>query len=91
MMLEYISLLSRNPNSSFVKRESGFFDEALKGWITWAIDLSIESRLQVIKWGFFESLGALEEVIEIINSDARNCPRNTVPKFEGSDLSARAN
>jgi hypothetical protein len=31
----------------------------------------------------FESLGALEEVIESINSDVRNCPRNNVPKFEG--------
>jgi hypothetical protein len=32
---------------------------------------------------FFEFLGALEEMIENINSDVRNCPRNTVPKFEG--------
>jgi hypothetical protein len=30
-MLEYISLLSRNPNSSVVTRESDFFDEVLNG------------------------------------------------------------
>jgi hypothetical protein len=30
-MLEYISLLSRNPNSSVVTHEAGFFDEVLNG------------------------------------------------------------
>jgi Trk-type K+ transport system membrane component len=64
VMLEYISLLSCNPNSSVVMW-IWFFWWGFQ-WVNYMCYwLILESRIQGIQWGFFESLGALEKWLKV--------------------------
>jgi hypothetical protein len=53
--------------------------------------LCLEGKLKGIKWGYFETLVALEEVIPSINSDLWNCRRSKVSNLEAYVLGAFAN